>query len=233
MPIARTVTSWVAYPSWVTGSVRRRITARSAPAELRGGYVHAAAAFDDELARPRLLEERYDARTFGRLSALGPLAGTRCLEEGGGAGSVAGQAGQAGPTGQVVATDADPAFGPTPPPATSRPAATTSWPYRYSSDSRSENSMEPAHLIGRPAAAFNTKDADAFAAPFAEDAEYVNIFGPRMRRRDGIAAGHQIVFESGTITDARDVSARSLASTGTARLRDLPLSAGRTRRHLR
>ena len=31
VPIARTVTNWVAYPSWVTRSVRRRITARSAP----------------------------------------------------------------------------------------------------------------------------------------------------------------------------------------------------------
>jgi SAM-dependent methyltransferase len=83
----------------------------AAPAELRGGYVHAAAAFDDELARLRLLEERYDARTFGRLSTLGPLAGTRCLEVGAGAGSVARWlAGQAGPAGQVVATDADPRF---------------------------------------------------------------------------------------------------------------------------
>lgn len=56
--------------------------------------------------------------------------------------------------------------------------------------------MEPAHLIDRLAEAFNTKDADAFAALFADDAEYVNIFGQRMRRRDGIAAGHQAVFAS-------------------------------------
>ncbi len=44
--------------------------------------------------------------------------------------------------------------------------------------------------------AFNTKDAEAFAALFTDDAEYVNIFGQRMRRRDGIAAGHQAVFAS-------------------------------------
>ena len=31
---------------------------------------------------------------------------------------------------------------------------------------------------------------------FADDAEYVNIFGQRMGRRDGIAAGHQVVFAS-------------------------------------
>jgi SAM-dependent methyltransferase len=76
-----------------------------------GGYIHAASAFDDELGRLRLLEERYDARTFGRLSALGPLAGTRCLEVGAGAGSVARWlTAQAGPGGRVVATDADPRF---------------------------------------------------------------------------------------------------------------------------
>jgi SAM-dependent methyltransferase len=83
----------------------------AAPRELVVGYVHAAAAFDDELARLRLLEERYDARTFVRLSALGPLAGTRCLEVAAGAGSVARWlAAQAGPAGRVVATDADPRF---------------------------------------------------------------------------------------------------------------------------
>ena len=73
--------------------------------------MHAASAFDDELARLRLLEQRYDDRTFARLSALGPLAGLRCLEVGAGAGSVAcWLAVQAGPCGRVVATDADPRF---------------------------------------------------------------------------------------------------------------------------
>ena len=75
------------------------------------GYVHAAPGYDEELARLRLLQERYDARTFGRLTALGPLAGTVCLEVGAGAGSVARWlAAQAGPSGRVVATDADPRF---------------------------------------------------------------------------------------------------------------------------
>ena len=54
-----------------------------------GSYVHANAAFDDELARLHLLEARYDPRTFRRLSMFGPLAGARCLEVGAGTGSVA------------------------------------------------------------------------------------------------------------------------------------------------
>ena len=53
------------------------------------GYVHAASDYGDELARLRLLQERYDERTFARLSALGSLAGAVCLEVGAGAGSVA------------------------------------------------------------------------------------------------------------------------------------------------
>ena len=68
-----------------------------------GRYLHANAAFDDELGRLRLLEARYDPRTFARLSMFGPLAGTRCLEVGAGAGSVARWlAAQVGPSGQVV-----------------------------------------------------------------------------------------------------------------------------------
>src|SRR5215472_7906703 len=76
-----------------------------------GGYVHANAAFDDELGRLRLLEARYDPHTFRRLCMFGPLAGARCLEVGAGAGSVARWlVAQVGPAGQVVATDTDPRF---------------------------------------------------------------------------------------------------------------------------
>lgn len=75
------------------------------------GYVHAASGYHDELARLRLLQERYDARTFDRLTALGPLPGAVCLEVGAGDGSVARWlAVRAGPSGRVVATDADPRF---------------------------------------------------------------------------------------------------------------------------
>ena len=87
---------------------------RSRAAAARGsmaGYIHAASGYDEELARLRLLQERYDARTFGRLTALGSLAGAVCLEVGAGAGSVARWlAVQAGSSGRVVATDADPRF---------------------------------------------------------------------------------------------------------------------------
>ena len=74
-------------------------------------YVHANAAFDDELGRLHLLEARYDPCTFRRLSMFGPLAGARCLEVGAAAGSVARWlAARAGPSGQVVATDTNPRF---------------------------------------------------------------------------------------------------------------------------
>src|SRR5215469_13760544 len=76
-----------------------------------GGYVHATAAFDDELSRLHLLETRYDPSTFRRLAMFGPLAGARCLEVGAGAGSVTRWlAARAGPSGQVVATDTNPRF---------------------------------------------------------------------------------------------------------------------------
>ena len=87
--------------------IAERGGARAAP----GGYVHADAAFDDELGRLRLLEAHYDPHTFRRLRMFGPLAGDRCLEVGAGAGSVARWlAAQVGPFGQVVATDTDPRF---------------------------------------------------------------------------------------------------------------------------
>lgn len=87
---------------------RARAAAAPAPA---AGYVHAASGYDEELTRLRLLQQRYDGRTFDRLTALGPLAGALCLEVGAGAGSVARWlAVQTGPSGRVVATDADPRF---------------------------------------------------------------------------------------------------------------------------
>ncbi|HEV7872050.1 MAG TPA: SgcJ/EcaC family oxidoreductase [Modestobacter sp.] len=42
--------------------------------------------------------------------------------------------------------------------------------------------------------AFNAKDPDAFAALFSPDAEFVNVFGARMRGRAGIDAGHRQMF---------------------------------------
>jgi SAM-dependent methyltransferase len=75
------------------------------------GYIHADTPFDLELARLRLLEDRYDEITRRRLEVIGPLIGARCLEVGAGAGSVARMlATTVGPGGSVVATDVDPRF---------------------------------------------------------------------------------------------------------------------------
>jgi uncharacterized protein (TIGR02246 family) len=57
-----------------------------------------------------------------------------------------------------------------------------------------EIGMTPQDLVHRLADAFNDKDADAFAALFTEDAEFVNVFGARMRGRAGIAEGDRRVF---------------------------------------
>lgn len=43
--------------------------------------------------------------------------------------------------------------------------------------------------------AFNDADAAALAALFADDGEYVTMFGDRMRGRRGIERGHAVVFQ--------------------------------------
>jgi uncharacterized protein (TIGR02246 family) len=43
-------------------------------------------------------------------------------------------------------------------------------------------------------AALNAKDAEALGEIFSPDAEFVNIMGMRMRRREGIVAGHAWAF---------------------------------------
>ena len=48
----------------------------------------------------------------------------------------------------------------------------------------------PKELVDAFATALNAADAGAIGALFSEDAEFVNILGMRMRRRDGIVAGH-------------------------------------------
>ena len=44
--------------------------------------------------------------------------------------------------------------------------------------------------------AWNDADGDAFGAPFAEHAEFVNIRGERHTGRSAIARGHQAIFDS-------------------------------------
>ncbi len=55
--------------------------------------------------------------------------------------------------------------------------------------------------IGRRAlaqleAAWNAADGRAFAAPFAEDADFVDIRGDRHRGREAIARGHQAILDT-------------------------------------
>jgi uncharacterized protein (TIGR02246 family) len=52
----------------------------------------------------------------------------------------------------------------------------------------------PRQLVDAFASALNAKDADELGRLFAEDAEFVNILGMRMRRREGIVDGHAWAF---------------------------------------
>lgn len=51
-------------------------------------------------------------------------------------------------------------------------------------------------IVGRLEAAWNAMDGDAFAAPFAGDADFVTIRGEHMRGRPAIAAGHTGIFRT-------------------------------------
>ena len=64
------------------------------------------------------------------------------------------------------------------------------------------------------AGAWNDADGSAFAAPFAADADFVDIRGIHHRGATAIAAGHQAIFDSiyaGSIVDYRVESARTIA----------------------
>lgn len=51
-------------------------------------------------------------------------------------------------------------------------------------------------LVGRLEAAWKAMDGSAFAAPFAVDADFVNIRGEHVRGRPAIAAGHAAIFRT-------------------------------------
>jgi uncharacterized protein (TIGR02246 family) len=51
-------------------------------------------------------------------------------------------------------------------------------------------------IVGRLEAAWNAMDGDAFAAPFADEADFVNIRGEHFRGRPAIAAGHAAIFRT-------------------------------------
>ena len=52
----------------------------------------------------------------------------------------------------------------------------------------------PRDLVDSFARALNAKDADELGELFTDDAEFVNIMGMRMRRREGIVDGHGWAF---------------------------------------
>ena len=50
-------------------------------------------------------------------------------------------------------------------------------------------------VVGKFCECINAKDAGTLSGLFTEDAEFVNIFGMRMRGRVAIDAGHRAAFE--------------------------------------
>jgi uncharacterized protein (TIGR02246 family) len=50
-------------------------------------------------------------------------------------------------------------------------------------------------VLGKFCDCINAKDATTLSGLFTEDAEFVNIFGMRMRGRVNIESGHRAVFE--------------------------------------
>ena len=51
-------------------------------------------------------------------------------------------------------------------------------------------------VVGKLEEAWNTADGAAFAWPFAEDADFVNVRGEHLRTREVIATGHQGIFNT-------------------------------------
>jgi uncharacterized protein (TIGR02246 family) len=51
-------------------------------------------------------------------------------------------------------------------------------------------------IVRRLEAAWNAGDGEAFAAPFAEDADFVNIRGEHHSGRAAIGAGHSAIFRT-------------------------------------
>jgi len=51
-------------------------------------------------------------------------------------------------------------------------------------------------IVRQLEAGWNALDGDAFAAPFADDADFVNIRAEYFRGRDVIAAGHAHIFRT-------------------------------------
>jgi len=71
-----------------------------------------------------------------------------------------------------------------------------------------------AMLITELEHAWNAADGAAFAKPFAEDADFVNVRAEHHRTREAIAKGHQGIFDTiykGSVVRYQLASARLLA----------------------
>jgi uncharacterized protein (TIGR02246 family) len=65
---------------------------------------------------------------------------------------------------------------------------------QFELDPRDRAALE--NVIGKLEAGWNSMDGAAFAAPFAADADFVNIRGEHLRGRQAIAAGHAAIFQT-------------------------------------
>lgn len=64
------------------------------------------------------------------------------------------------------------------------------------SGGRAEDEAAIHKIVSRLQEGWSKGDGKAFAAPFAEDADYVIVNGMRIKGRDMIAAGHQRIFDT-------------------------------------
>jgi uncharacterized protein (TIGR02246 family) len=55
---------------------------------------------------------------------------------------------------------------------------------------------EVGALVQGMESAWNAADAAGFSAPFADDADFVNVMGMHVRGRNAIAAGHEHIFRT-------------------------------------
>ena len=67
---------------------------------------------------------------------------------------------------------------------------------RAAGGSRAEDEAAIRKNVMRMQDGWNAGDGDAFAAPFAEDADYVIINGMRVKGRKAIAEGHRQIFST-------------------------------------
>jgi len=71
-----------------------------------------------------------------------------------------------------------------------------------------------SELIAEIENAWNAGDGTAFAQPFAQDADFVNIRGEHFRTREAIAMGHQSIFNTiykGSVVRSEVVGVRPIA----------------------